>query len=350
MKFKKLAALVLAGVLCISALTGCGGMDVNETAATLGEQTVSLGIANFMCKYQKAEMDDSYTSFLGEDVWSQDLYGNGVTLEDDLKNSTMEFLHEMYTLKANMEEYNISITEEEQKKIKEAASAFLKANSEEAIEEFGATQELVEELLSLYTIQWKMYEAMTVDTDREVSDEEANMRGYSMVSIGIAGEYDENGAYKEYTDTKVAELRGIAKKMEAALAQKDLNTVAKEYKYEVKTGTYAKDDTTFEKEVLEAMNNLKEGQVSKMIETKSAIYFVRIDKECDKEATEAHREEIIADREYEVYKNVLTEMQKDDGWKVNENVVNKIEFHNLFTQTKESTESKSESIENTEGK
>ena len=56
MKFKKLAALVLAGVLCISALTGCGGMDVNETAATLGEQTVSLGIANFMCKYQKAEM------------------------------------------------------------------------------------------------------------------------------------------------------------------------------------------------------------------------------------------------------------------------------------------------------
>ena len=116
MKFKKLAALVLAGVLCVSALTGCGGMDANETAATLGEQTVSLGIANFMCKYQKAEMDDSYTSFLGEDVWSKDLYGNGVTLEDDLKDSTMEYLHEMYTLKGNMEEYNISITEEEQKK------------------------------------------------------------------------------------------------------------------------------------------------------------------------------------------------------------------------------------------
>ena len=67
MKLKKLAALVLAGVLCLSAFTGCG-MDANKTVATLGEENISVGIANFICKYQKVMMDDMYLSYFGEDM------------------------------------------------------------------------------------------------------------------------------------------------------------------------------------------------------------------------------------------------------------------------------------------
>ena len=106
MKLKKLAALVLGGVICLSALTGCG-MDANKTVATLGEETVSVGIANFLCKYQKAQMDDLYMPYYGQDMWSADLYGTGVTMEDDMKDSVMTSLHELYTTKAHMADYNV---------------------------------------------------------------------------------------------------------------------------------------------------------------------------------------------------------------------------------------------------
>ena len=40
MKLKRLAALVLAGAMCLTSLVGCG-VKPEETAATLGDQTVS---------------------------------------------------------------------------------------------------------------------------------------------------------------------------------------------------------------------------------------------------------------------------------------------------------------------
>ena len=74
MKLKRLAALALAGVLCLTNFTGCG-IDPNETAATLGEQTVSLGLVNFMVMYQKTAYDDSYVAYYGEDVWDMEKDG-----------------------------------------------------------------------------------------------------------------------------------------------------------------------------------------------------------------------------------------------------------------------------------
>ena len=87
MKLKKLVALVLAGALCMSALTGCGSAKPDETVATLGETNITFDIANFLCKYQKATVDDLYIMYFGGPAWEYDVTGSGQTLEADLKNS-----------------------------------------------------------------------------------------------------------------------------------------------------------------------------------------------------------------------------------------------------------------------
>ncbi len=341
MSIKKLAALLLTGALCVSALTGCGA-NPEDTVATLGEESVNYGVANFLLKYQKASVDDLYAMY--GITWDTDLYGIGTTLEDDFKDSAMQLLHDLYTLKNHMSDYGVEITAEDKTAITEAATAFLEANSAEAIEEFGATQEIVEEVLTLYTIQAKMYNAIIAEADHEVSDEEANMRGYSLVMINIDGEYDESYNYVEYTDAEVAVLRESANRMSELLLGKTLEDAADELGFEVTTGTYAKDDTTLDEELLAAMNELKEGEVSKLIETEYALYFVRIDADTDESATESNRQSIIAERETALYEEVLNGWQEDDGWTVDESVVDKIDFHNLFTQVEESTED----TENTE--
>lgn len=348
MKIKKLAALILAGALCVSIFTGCG-VNPQEAAAVLGDQTVTYELANFACKYQKATADDMYSIYAQyykvDSLWDVDLTGSGTTMAQQLKSNIMEMFHEFYTLKAHMSDYNIAITEEDEAAIKAAAAAFMEANSAEAIEEFGASEEVAAELLTLYTIQSKMYNAITADVDRVVSDDEANMRGYSIISVGLSGEYNSSGSYVKYTEAQLAEIKANADKMETALKSADMDTVAEEYGYKVTTGAYAKEDKSLDEALITAMDALKEGEVSGKIETDTAIYFVRIDADTDKEATEQNRESIIAEREYAKYEEVLTGWQKEDGWKVNENVIEKIDFHHIFTQTSESTEKESDSTQ-----
>lgn len=341
MSIKKIAALLLAGALCFTALTGCGA-NAEDTIATLGDENVSFGVTNFVMKYQKASVDDMYAMY--GMTWDLDLYGTGTTLEDEFKTSAMELMHDLYTLKNHMGDYGVEITSEDKAAITEAASAFLAGNSEEAIEEMGATQEIVEEVLTLYTIQAKMYEAIIADADHEVSAEEANMRGYSMVTINLDGEYDESYNYVEYTDAEAAVLRESAERMSELLLGTSLEAAAEELGFEVTTGAYAKDDATLSEELLTVMDNLKEGDVSQMIETDDALYFVRIDTDTDEVATEGNRQSIIAERESALYEEVLSGWQENDGWTVDEAMVDKIDFHNLFTQIEESTES----VENTE--
>ena len=355
MKLRKLAALVLAGALCVTTFVGCG-VNPAKVAATLGEQEVSAGVVNFVCKFQKASLDDMYAAYFGgTDFWSQDLYGNGSTMEETVKDSVMDSLHDLYTLKAHMADYNVEITADEEAAIKKAAEAFIASNSKDALDEMSATEEIVIEVLTLYTIQAKMYDAMIVDTDRNVSDEEANMRGITLVSIGIAGGYNESGTYEEYTDAEVTAIKATADKILTESSSVGLETAAKNNNYTAEDTAYNKNDDSMDETLLAALNALQVGETSKVIETTSALYIATIDEEVDAEATEENREAIITERENQVYSDKLDEWQKEDGWKVDESVVEKIDFHNTLTQqdpnakdTETTTEKGTEEADSTE--
>ena len=118
MSIKKMNALLLAGVLCLSALTGCGAKP-EDTVATLGEETVTYELANFLCKYQKSTVDDMYAIY--GMTWDTDLYGSGVTMEEEFKDSAMDLLHDLYTLKAHMADYGVEVTAEDEAAITAAA-------------------------------------------------------------------------------------------------------------------------------------------------------------------------------------------------------------------------------------
>jgi len=199
----------------------------------------------------------------------------------------------------------------------------------------GADQEIVEEVLTLYTIRSRMKKAIEAEADTNVSDEEANKRGYSMVKISTDSHTDENGTQTEYTEEEKAGLKEDAQKMEAELKEDGatLSGVAKAHNQEVTTGAYAADDTQLEEAVRKELDALKEGETSGLIETESALYFVKLDAETDEEATKQNRETIINTRKSEKYQEVLADWQKKDGWKVEEKALAKIVFKNSLTQT-----------------
>lgn len=348
MKAKKVLALILACALCVSAFTGCG-INKNAAAATMKDQTVTMGVANFLCRFEQASMEDLYKMYLGDssdNIWARDLTGNGTTLEESTKSQALEELHEMYTLQQHMSDYKVELTADDQVAIKEAAEKFMSANSHEALDEMGATEDIVEEILTLYTIKSKMKTVIGADADTNVSDEEANMRAYSMVSLDISEGSKDADANKKTAD-----------QMEEALKEDGatLDKVAEDHDQKVTTGTYDADNDTLDEEVKKALDGLKEGETSGLIETDDKAYFVRIDEDTDEDATEKNRTSIINQRKDDLYQKVLSGWQENDNWKVDEKEVKKIEFKNSLTHqdpnaSTESTESaaSTENVESTQ--
>ena len=206
MKTKKMAALLLSGAMLASVLSGCGSVDKDAVVATLDGEEIKLGVANFAARLTQANLDDIYAAYFGDDVWSTDLYSSGSTTQESVKTNVISDIKEMYILKNHMDDYNVSLSDEETSEIADVAAQFIADNTQEALDQLGATEDIVEEYLTLYTIKTKMETAIKADADTDVSDEEANERGYSYVKIDTDGYTDDDSNYVEYTDDEKAEL------------------------------------------------------------------------------------------------------------------------------------------------
>lgn len=346
MKTRKLTALLISGVMAASVLAGCGGVNKDAVVATFDETEILLGVPNFSARVQQASYDDFYVAYFGEDVWSSDLYGNGTTMEDEIKSSVMESMFETYTLEAHMAEYGVELSEEEKNGITQTAADFMAANDEKAIEALGAEQEIVERYLTLALIQNKMQAAISAEADTDVSDAEANTSAYSYVRVSKVTHTDADGNSVEYTEDELAELAKTMGTFATEAKVGSLSEAAEKYEYNVSQGTFTAEDESLDTAVLAALQGLKEGEVSDVVDTDSYFYVVCLDAETDAEATEKTRQSIISQRQSDHYTEVLESLMAQHTWNVQEKVWEKVTFDNLFTTIVESTET--ENIETTE--
>ena len=72
-------------------------------------------------------------SMLGDNMWTQEV-SEGKTYEDNVKDSVMDALQQMYILEDHMAEYEVALTDEEKSAIQEATKKFDEGNGLEAKE------------------------------------------------------------------------------------------------------------------------------------------------------------------------------------------------------------------------
>lgn len=166
----KLACGMLAAALGAGGLAGCGSLDGTQTVATVDSEGVTLGLANYMLRMNQAEMESYYRMLAesygmdGGEYWSTETE-DGITYGEDLKNNVMDTIKELYVMRAHAKDYGVSITEEEQASIDEAAQTFMDSNDAEVLEELAVSEEDVKTYMELYTIRQKMREPMVADVE-----------------------------------------------------------------------------------------------------------------------------------------------------------------------------------------
>ena len=70
---KKAAVLTAAGVLAAMSVTGCSGsIDTDAVVATVGDEDITLGVANFYARMMQGQYETYYAGMMGttaEEMW-----------------------------------------------------------------------------------------------------------------------------------------------------------------------------------------------------------------------------------------------------------------------------------------
>ena len=364
--WKKAAALVLAGVMSAGLLTGCGStkLDGSETLLTVNDESVDLGVGSFYAKFQQAQMFTYWGSYFGQngmfDTVTDD--ESGKSYGEQLKDGVISDLTKMILLSQHASEYNVALTDEQKTAISEAAQAYVDANDQETLDKIGATKEDVEKLMTLQTIQSLMMDPIVADVDTDIPDEEVQQSSVTYVEVEVkqdeenadtaegeaaaedaenadaaegdaaaedaenadaaegdaAAEETEPAASDDAVEAAKADAQAILDKLLAAEdpATADVSALAKEVneEYSAFTGSFTVSDhtdTTLDAKVVEAVADLKDGEVVKepvISDDGQSFYVVRMDKVFDQDATDTERKSRIIDRKQDKYDEVT------DGW------------------------------------
>lgn len=353
---KRTAVLALSVAVLGCGLIGCGAksqIDETAVAATMGEEEILLKEINFWAKYQEAIINTSseyYYSIFKNNGYSDEeakqlveQYGGSL---DTILDNVLESVESFHVIASHAEEYGVSLSDADIKKIDEAADQFLKDNKKSILTLMSADKDMVVEALKYYTIYLKMVPLMEMEgLNEEVSEEESLMKTYSYVYIGLESKQDENGQTVAYTDAeKIQQGNAMQDFIDEFRAGggADFDAAAEAAGYTVSEHSYHPSD---EEDTLIDLNNVAEGlavgDVSDVIELNTdgnltGIAVLRLDTEKDLEAMENKKTSIIGERKADCLETLLDSWKEEKKFTVNEEVTKTIKLDDALYQKRAS--------------
>ena len=331
---KRAVVLLLAGLLAAGSLTGCGSLEDSDVVATVNDTDITAGVANFYARYTQAQYETYYAGYMGDDMWSGE-GEEGETYQDTVKDSILESLENMYLMEEHMDEYEVSLSDEEKNSIKEAASQFDESNGLAEKEKVSGATDTVERVLELLTIQKKVQDAIEAGADTEVSDEEAAQKSMQYVVFPFSTT-DEEGNSVDLTDEEKEALRTTAESFAAGAAgAADFAAYATEQGQTSQDATFDGETSTLPAQLVEAADALDEGGTTGLVEGDNGYYVARVTSLLDREATDARKQEIISERQQDLLNETLDGWREDADIEVHERVWDKIDFTTLTVTMKQ---------------
>lgn len=332
---KKTAVVAMAGIMAAGMLTGCGEkkLDGSKTVATVDGTKIPLGVVSLSVREGQMQTEAMYRSYMGGsdfDIWDTEAE-KGKTYGEQAVEESLKDVELMYIMKAKAADYDVELTDEDEKAIAEAAASFMEANSEETIADLAVTEDQVKTYLELQTYKQKIHDPIIADVDKNVSDEEAQQSSFEYVSVSTADLSDDEIKEKKEDAQKIldglkadpdGDFSEIAKSVDDSYSSLsgtfDANETSEDEDTDDEDAEDADDGSssysgTYPEEVIDVLRKLDDGEVaSDIIETDTAYYVVKLDKKDDEEATETKKESIISTREQTLYTDT-TEKWLDDA-------------------------------------
>ena len=318
---KKAAVTALVCVTAAGMMTGCGNkkLDGTKTAVTVNKQEIPLGVVSLAARMQQAQAEAMYKMYLGGgddmSIWSTKMGDDSdETYGENAVTTSVESIEKMCLEKEHASEYDVEITEDEQKALEEAAKNFIAANSEETIAELAVDEDMVKTFLELETYDVKMKEAIEATADIKLDEKEYQQMAFSYASVRVSGDNLDD----DIKTNKENIQKFFDKVKEDPTA--DFSTLGDEISTDMTATsgtcpTYEEGDDSaangdaYPDDVRNALRKLEEGELnSEIIKTDSIWYVVRLDSKDDENATDSKKESLTSTKKDDFYNDTT------DGW------------------------------------
>lgn len=335
-----ISSLMVTALLVSTLVSGCGAkLSASDSVATIGDKKLNYGVYNIAIRMSQATYD-SYRYLFGNDLWSQDIQGNGSILSDNVKDNALEQFHTMMVMDAHKDEYGVNITDEDIQKINASAKAFVEKNKDAINSYITTTEADVAEYLRLYTVYSRLMAAIKSKSGATVSTEEAAMRTVSYATINYANKTTDSGETVAMTEEEKSAAKAKAEEILAAAQEGgDFESLVKDAGYNVASTSYDSTGSGVAEEIKKAADVLEEDEYSAVVESENYLYIIKLDKEFDEKATESNKETLLEKKETEYFNSVIEPWKKEVEVKKNDSIWSKIEFNRQLSIVTESTAS-----------
>lgn len=344
MKFRKLGALAL---VCTVLLTGCGGIS-GSTAPLLkanGETVIEAGYFNFAFHMAQANFDSNYLSMYGADMWSQDVYGYGNTMEHDIKASVLGDLKDNYLATRYANEHGIVVSDEEKAKIEEAIAAFEAANSKEVLDELGYTQDYLRRYLQEYALSAAVFKAVCSEVNTVYNPDEYVQASMTFAFFSTSYRTDADGNELEVTEDFVKEQKEKAIALAAGdyASVEEFSAAAKDVASTTQTETYStmnREPSEYFEVVFAAADKLKEGEYTKTPVEDDSIggyYVIYKTSMYDKEATDTYVKQKALGDKYQAYYDLTQTWGDDLDFDEKTSLIERVKITTIFAENPNAT-------------
>lgn len=304
-RFLFLIMLILAVILTVCS---CGRTKVVFTTG-LGKHDI-FRIDSKICTYPEAmvvltNIKNQYENMFEDDIWHEEF--NGQTLEDYVKEETIQRLSRIKCMDLLAKEKNITLTEKEQEKVKKAAKEYYSSLNQDEITYMEVDEDILVNLYEQYALAAKAYDNITKNVQEEVSDDEARVATVQQVFVKYTDDMD--SARKE-----AKKILKKAKEGEDFTRLTDLNPDRVQG-----TITFGRGDMP--DVYVEAAFELEEGQISDVIKTEEGYYIIKCICRLERSLTDENRKKIMKERresvfrnEYDSFVSELSSEFNDEAW------------------------------------
>ncbi|MCT4597560.1 MAG: peptidylprolyl isomerase [Vallitalea sp.] len=385
--FKKLISAIMIFSMVAVLFAGCGKkVDTKDNegvssenegvsgegkvVSTVNGDEISLGEVNLYLRQMEA-----YFERFGSDIWDQPSGEEGKTLVDIAKENALNAAQNATIISLLAKDKGVEVTDEQAEEADKLAHEFMDKFDKEIAKKDGITLEVIKKILNNQALAQAFFDEEMKDF--EADEEELN----SMLeqSDQYKG-YKENG-HKYYvdqvrarhilfstrddsnqpvSDEKKAEIKEKAEEVLAKVkAGEDFATLAKEYSEDPgskeKGGEYTFKRGEMVTEFEETAFNMKDGEVSELVETAFGYHIIKLEEHIDAtdaeiQAEEAKEKNIVEEAKKQLMQKAFDgkfeEWKKDYEIVVNDEVWSTVEVRQARNQVKDNDAEETKADEN----